>query len=85
MTEDDKLLCSECHKRLRVAEILHAISPFDAGDDIAGCPQCKAINAELPVCDEPGCWELVTQGCPTTDGYRTTCREHRYKDSPRSP
>jgi hypothetical protein len=41
------------------------------------CPDCGECDSTVdPACDEPDCWELVTCGTPTEDGYRNTCGKH---------
>jgi len=62
------------------SEQLSAVNPFDAGDKIYACPECKEIGSVVVACDEPDCWRAVSCGTPTLTGYRTTCGEHRPKE-----
>ena len=67
-------LCNECG---HVSETyLTAPSPFDSGDTIAGCENCKEVNsmeAACWKCDRPG-----TIGTPASTEFRyiNTCFEH---------
>jgi hypothetical protein len=73
-----KVKCSErrCNWRGQDDELLRGKNPFDADDIVIGCPECKRIDSIVCVCDEDGCWDKVTCGTPTPDGYRNTCGKH---------
>ena len=73
-----KAKCSERHCNWKGLEgdLLEAQNPFDPFDTLIGCPECKSINTIYPVCDEEGCWDAVTCGTPTPEGYRSTCGNH---------
>ena len=44
---------------------------------MAGCPYCKQPAGFIPVCDEPGCWDVVCAGFKSGAGpYRNTCHKH---------
>ena len=79
-----KVKCSEyrCSWQGTERETLTAPNPFDLVPQgvIEGCPECKEINTIVKVCDEPDCWEPVSCGTPTEDGYRSTCGKHRPKE-----
>lgn len=77
------MLCGEyrCNWRGTDAEVLHAPNPFDPEDEISGCPKCKEINSIYRACDEPGCWDRVSCGTTTPNGYRQTCGKHRPRES----
>lgn len=79
-----KCVCSyyRCNWHGDSSEVLRAQNPFDATDEIEGCPKCKEIGSVVRACDEPDCWKEVTCGTPTPDGYRNTCGEHRPKKVP---
>ena len=69
--------CMECDWTCNGDFILTAKNPFDpSGDTITGCPNCKAIESFLPVCDVEGCHEPVSCGWPSHGGYRQTCGRH---------
>lgn len=74
--DDNKVTCSECDWKGRRTELLTAENPFESNCPIFGCPQCHGIDCCRPVCDEPACWEVVTCGTPTSEGYRLTCSKH---------
>ena len=73
-----RIRCCECKWTGISDDALIAQNPFseDPSDTISGCPQCKAIDQMERLCDEPGCFEPITMGTPTVDGYRETCRKH---------
>lgn len=62
------------------SEVLTAPDPFDAGEQLTGCPKCKSVNTLREVCDEPDCWEFSSCGTPTAKGYRRTCHKHLPKE-----
>ncbi len=75
----DKVACvrrRNCGWRGTRGELLRAAHPFDPDDECMGCPECFDIDSYEEVCDEPGCWETVTCGTPTSQGYRSTCHAH---------
>lgn len=76
----DKRVCGErhCDWRGTVGSVLTAPSPFSA-DTLQACPACKEVNSIRVACDEPGCWEEVSCGTPTPNGYRQTCGKHAPK------
>ena len=76
MLEKDKVICDECHRISRLNQLLSAANPFEAEDEIKGCPNCKSIDCFHVVCDEPGCKDVATCGTPTKEGYRHTCSKH---------
>ena len=69
----------ECEWHGTSDDVLKAPNPFDEGDVLWGCPECKAVNSIYLACDEPGCWERSACGMPTDTGYRSTCGKHRPK------
>lgn len=72
-----KMKCQECGVAFAAAERLMAVNPFDAEEQIFGCPSCKSVDCFAAVCDEPGCTLEVSCGTPTPNGYRSTCSKHR--------
>lgn len=76
--EKNKIKCD--HRRCGWAGtedmLLRAPSPFDADEELLGCPRCKSVDSCVMVCDESGCKEEATCGWPSKDGYRTTCYKH---------
>ena len=71
-----KHICTECNWHGDSHETLRAKNPWDTDDIILGCPRCKSVNSMSVACDEPVCWEPVTCGTPTLNGYRSTCGKH---------
>jgi len=73
-----KLICNENHCGWKGYEkdMLVADNPFEPTERIYGCPNCKEIGSLVVACDEPGCWNPVSCGTPTKDGYRSTCTKH---------
>lgn len=76
---DRKLVCQECNWQGRTSDCLEATNPFGKEGTIHGCPDCKEVECFATACDEDGCWESVTCGTPTPDGYRMTCSKHEPK------
>ena len=37
------------------------------------------IKPIIGLCDEPGCYDYISCGWPSDDGYRSTCSEHMKK------
>jgi hypothetical protein len=37
------------------------------------------IKPVIGLCDEPGCYDYISCGWPSDDGYRSTCSEHMKK------
>lgn len=72
----DRVKCKECHWKGKLTELLQAKNPFDSEYTITGCPECKSVDSTSIVCDEPGCWENISCGTPTKNGYRSTCHKH---------
>lgn len=56
--------------------LLSAPDPFNEGESLSACPKCRDISDLEIACDEPGCWEPVSCGFPSPDGYRQTCGKH---------
>lgn len=79
----NKARCTECDWHGVWSGLLGAINPFKPGETIRGCPTCKGIDCFVSVCDEPECWEPVTCGTPTCQGYRSTCRKHGPREGAR--
>ena len=75
---NQKLKCMElkCTWHGLQERLLIASNPFNKNEEIYGCPKCQSINSLALACDEPGCWQSVTCGTPTEDGYRNTCGKH---------
>lgn len=76
--EKDKVKCGDfrCGWKGQASDILTAPHPFHPNDTISGCPKCRDVETLECVCDEPGCWETVSAGTPTPEGYRSTCHKH---------
>lgn len=73
-----KVFCSanRCPWHGLLEEALIDNHPFRPNDVIRGCPQCGEAQNFQSACDEKDCWEPVSCGTPTAEGYRQTCGEH---------
>ena len=80
-----KIVCEECGWCGPWGARLVAPNPFNPSTTIYGCPVCKGIDGRYVACDEDGCWEPVTCGTPTPEGYRSTCSKHRPVDAAKAP
>ena len=72
-----KQTCGVCDWHGTSDEVLRAPNPFDPDEVLWGCPKCKSVDQLYLVCDEPDCWDTVSCGTPTPNGYRSTCGKHR--------
>jgi hypothetical protein len=74
----NKRVCEVCDWRGVKDQVLHAANPFtnDKLETISGCPQCLNVETLRAACDELDCWDKVTCGTTTPDGYRSTCGIH---------
>jgi hypothetical protein len=56
-----KLRCTNtpCAWQGDESDVLKASHPFKEGEQVWGCPACRAIDTLMTVCDTPGCWELA--------------------------
>ena len=74
---NEKVTCEVCTWHGVLADLLHSSNPFDEGDTLAFCPECKSCGGIfIPACSEPGCWADTTCGTLTAEGYRSTCDKH---------
>jgi len=73
-----KAVCDErkCRWHGPLSKCLTAQNPFEKDEIIHGCPECKTVESIRCACEHPGCWEPVTCGTPTRDGYKNTCGDH---------
>jgi hypothetical protein len=75
--QNRKWACKNCDWRGVQSSILRAANPFDAGDIVCGCPQCKSVDSFTEICDEPRCEKEATCGWKPKDApYRRTCHVH---------
>ena len=69
--------CGDCYAIFLNEEMLRAENPFEAEDEITGCPSCKSVNSFDLVCDFPGCTRVSSSSEPTPEGgYVHRCHEH---------
>jgi hypothetical protein len=69
--------CEECNWIGLEGEIDVVRDPKpESGVHWSICPQCRAAEQFINLCDEPGCKEASTSGWPSPDGYRRTCWQH---------
>lgn len=73
----DRLRCNTCGWIGRAADVLRAPSPFDASDELRGCPICKSCNDFVTLCEIQGCTLEVSCGTPVPGGYMNTCSDHK--------
>lgn len=75
--EVDKLVCEyyRCGWVGLRTEALSAPDPFNGGDMLYACPECRDQTL-VTCCDEPGCRQPGSCGNPTDEGYRRTCLKH---------
>lgn len=72
------MLCMQCDWYGVGGERLNGTLSFNSMITVMGCPRCKGVDFKL-ACDEPECWQPMTCGTPTPNGYRHTCRKHAPK------
>lgn len=70
-----KYLCEECNWTGTSEKLLNARHPFIDGDTVLGCPKCKEMSP-LKACDTDGCWDKISCGLNTPDGYKQLCSKH---------
>lgn len=68
--------CTECGEITHKDDLLDAPNLFYPGDNISGCPECKAIERFELLCYEGNCENRVECGFPTDNGYKRTCGDH---------
>lgn len=70
--------CEACGEVSDQDELLVAPNPFDPGDTIIGCPQCRSVEGFREACASMGCPHASTSGTPDLFGYRYLwlCVEH---------
>ncbi len=72
-----RYVCEECSSITDEPDLLRAPNPFDASDELIGCPHCRQVNGFALVCDFPGCQRESSSGEPTPEGgYVHRCHEH---------
>jgi hypothetical protein len=74
----DKCRCSEC-RWIGFAQEIDKVKDQKSDDAWSVCPNCRTPEHILVCCDEEDCWEQLTCGSPTPDGYRSTCGKHQPK------
>ena len=80
-TAPDKFCCNywRCDWHGTQDQSLSAPDPFNSGDMIYACPECKdAGDPPVRACDEIDCWEKATCGTPVDDErrYVHVCSKH---------
>jgi hypothetical protein len=75
-----KTICTECNWHGDSTDLLRAENPFDPGDTIHACPNCKTVDGTYQAaCDEPDCWKEANCGVVTENGYKHVCGGHYQK------
>jgi hypothetical protein len=72
-----KVECKECHWQGQLSQVLKAENPFEPGQEIHGCPECRSPCSFEYCCEWHDCWKPASSGTPSKDGYKHTCFDHR--------
>lgn len=51
----------------------NVVEAYESGDE-------KKLKEALGLCDEPGCFNYISCGWPSENGYRSTCSEHYIRE-----
>jgi hypothetical protein len=71
-----KMTC-RCGWRGIFTALLRAPDPFNPGDELTACPECRQQDDMSTACETDGCWKDATCGGTFADGvYRWTCGPH---------
>jgi hypothetical protein len=78
MSEHNKWRCKNwrCAWVGPTDQILTAPDPFNEGNTLTACPQCRDVDALVAACFAEGCTKPAGCGTPTPDGYRWSCGDH---------
>lgn len=69
----------KCGWRGIATQLLRAPDPFNTGDELVACPECRQQDELYEGCEQDACWKEATCGGPAADGvYRRTCFEHAH-------
>jgi len=63
-------ICTECGHICFDEFILEAPNPFDVTSNIAGCPDCKAVDSFNGACMDEKCRKVHSSGTPNLYGFR---------------
>lgn len=75
--KDRNWRCEFCMAVSVESKLLRGPNPFDAEDELIGCPSCKSVEGFIELCEIEGCLNGATCGGPGSDGvYRRTCGDH---------
>ena len=72
-----RIRCDECETMFDQKDLLEAPNPFDEGDLIFGCPECREVNSTTLLCEVEGCPSIASCGTPVAGGYAQTCCKHK--------
>jgi len=72
----NEFMCKNRHCGWIGKEILRAPHPFDEGETLYFCPQCKDYENLIATCDMEGCDKEAVAGVNAKDGYKRICSEH---------
>jgi hypothetical protein len=50
----------------------------DRLQEVAKAEGYDKIKPIIGLCDEPGCYDYISCGWPSDDGYRSTCGKHYF-------
>jgi len=71
-----KVVCG-CGWRGIETQLLRAPDPFNPGDELTACPDCRQQGELRMACETDGCWKESSCGGTFADGvYRNTCGPH---------
>ena len=70
-------MCEECEWVGLHSDIDRVHDPKPGSDvEWSICPNCRAAERFINLCDEPGCNGKATCGWLSAEGYRRTCGPH---------
>jgi hypothetical protein len=80
-TAPDRLFCGRQWKPCwqgTTADLLRAPDPFNEGEELVACPNCRSGDELTRACDIDGCWKEATCGTPVKDArrYVQVCGDH---------
>jgi hypothetical protein len=80
LPDESKVTCDECHWKGTLGQVDRVLDPNPLPNTEPDmwhvCPRCRTPEHIVMACDEEHCWERVTCGTPTPEGYRNTCSVH---------
>ena len=77
-----RILCANrrCGWKGTDEDVLKAPNPFEEGEEMWACPECRDYDSLVTPCDFEGCWNESTCGTNTDEGYKRLCGNHFRKE-----